>query len=106
MGANDKAIAQMLGRPAAAPEDPLWYKDAIIYQVHVKSFFDANNDGVGDFAGLLQKLDYIASLGVNTIWLLPFYPSPRLDDGYDIAEYREVSSDYGTLKEFKTFVRE
>ena len=86
--------------------DPLWYKDAIIYQLHVKSFFDANNDGIGDFAGLLAKLDYIASLGVNTIWLLPFYPSPRLDDGYDIAEYRDVSSDYGTLKEFKTFVRE
>jgi len=86
--------------------DPLWYKDAIIYQLHVKSFFDANNDGIGDFAGLLSKLDYIASLGVNTIWLLPFYPSPRLDDGYDIAEYRDVSPDYGTLKEFKTFVRE
>jgi maltose alpha-D-glucosyltransferase/alpha-amylase len=86
--------------------DPLWYKDAIIYQLHVKSFFDANNDGIGDFAGLLAKLDYIASLGVNTIWLLPFYPSPRLDDGYDIAEYRDVSPDYGTLKEFKTFVRE
>jgi maltose alpha-D-glucosyltransferase / alpha-amylase len=85
--------------------DPLWYKDAIIYQLHVKSFFDANNDGIGDFAGLLSKLDYIASLGINTIWLLPFYPSPRLDDGYDIAEYRDVSSDYGTLKEFKTFVR-
>jgi len=86
--------------------DPLWYKDAIIYQLHVKSFFDANNDGIGDFAGLLAKLDYIASLGVNTIWLLPFYPSPRLDDGYDIAEYRDVSPDYGTLKEFKAFVRE
>jgi maltose alpha-D-glucosyltransferase/alpha-amylase len=86
--------------------DPLWYKDAIIYQLHVKSFFDANNDGIGDFAGLLAKLDYIASLGVNTIWLLPFYPSPRLDDGYDIAEYRDVSPDYGSLKEFKTFVRE
>jgi maltose alpha-D-glucosyltransferase/alpha-amylase len=86
--------------------DRLWYKDAIIYQLHVKSFFDANNDGIGDFAGLLAKLDYIASLGVNTIWLLPFYPSPRLDDGYDIGEYRDVSPDYGTLKEFKAFVRE
>jgi maltose alpha-D-glucosyltransferase/alpha-amylase len=91
---------------APLDNDPLWYKDAIIYQLHVKSFFDANNDGIGDFAGLLAKLDYIASLGVNTIWLLPFYPSPRLDDGYDIAEYRDVSSDYGTLKEFKAFVRE
>ena len=62
--------------------DPLWYKDAVIYQVHVKSFFDGNNDGIGDFAGLIQKLDYIVSLGVNTLWLLPFYPSPLRDDGY------------------------
>ncbi len=64
-------------KPAAFIDDPLWYKDAIIYQVHVKSFFDSNNDGIGDFPGLIDKLDYIASLGVNTIWLLPFYPSPR-----------------------------
>ena len=80
-----------------AGDDPLWYKDAIIYQLHVKSFFDANNDGIGDFAGLIAKLDYIAELGVNTIWLLPFYPSPRLDDGYDIADYRDVHPDYGTM---------
>ncbi len=86
-------------------DDPLWYKDAVIYQLHVKSFFDANNDGIGDFAGLHAKLDYIASLGVNTVWLLPFYPSPRKDDGYDIAGYRDVSKDYGTLAEFKEFVR-
>ena len=66
-------------------KDPLWYKDAVIYQLHVKSFFDANDDGIGDFAGLNAKLDYIESLGVNTVWLLPFYPSPRKDDGYDIA---------------------
>ena len=78
------------GQPTA--DDPLWYKDAIIYQLHVKSFFDANNDGVGDFAGLMPKLDYIAELGVNAIWLLPFYPSPRRDDGYDIGEYRERPS--------------
>ncbi len=84
--------------------DLLWYKDAIIYQLHVKSFFDANNDGVGDFAGLISKLDYIADLGVNTIWLLPFYPSPRLDDGYDIAEYRDVHPDYGALADAKRFV--
>ena len=64
----------------ADKEDPLWYKDAVIYQVHIKSFFDANNDGIGDFAGLIEKLDYIAELGVNAIWLLPFYPSPRRDD--------------------------
>jgi maltose alpha-D-glucosyltransferase/alpha-amylase len=84
--------------------DPLWYKDAVIYQLHVKSFFDANNDGIGDFAGLNAKLDYIVGLGVNTVWLLPFYPSPRKDDGYDISEYRDVSPDYGVLTEFKDFV--
>jgi len=93
-------------RHLSVMKDPLWYKDAVIYQLHVKSFFDANNDGVGDFPGLLQKLDYIASLGVNAIWLLPFYPSPRRDDGYDIADYRGVHPDYGTLGDFKTFVRE
>lgn len=87
-------------------DDPLWYKDAIIYQVHVKSFFDSNNDGVGDFAGLLSKLDYIAALGVDVIWLLPFYPSPRRDDGYDIADYRGVHPDYGTVADFKRFVKE
>jgi maltose alpha-D-glucosyltransferase/alpha-amylase len=84
--------------------DPLWYKDAVIYQLHVKSFFDSNNDGVGDFPGLMQKLDYIASLGVNAIWLLPFYPSPRRDDGYDIADYRGVHPDYGTLADFRRVV--
>jgi maltose alpha-D-glucosyltransferase/alpha-amylase len=96
----------MARRPAPQlPDDPLWYKDAVIYQVHVKSFFDGNNDGIGDFAGLLFKLDYIASLGVNAVWLLPFYPSPRRDDGYDIAGYRNVSPDYGTVAEFRQFVR-
>jgi maltose alpha-D-glucosyltransferase / alpha-amylase len=85
-------------------EDPLWYKDAVIYQLHVKSFYDSNNDGVGDFPGLLQKLDYIQSLGVNAIWLLPFYPSPRRDDGYDIADYRGVHPDYGTLADFRRVV--
>ena len=86
--------------------DPLWYKDAIIYQLHVKSFFDSNNDGIGDLPGLLEKLDYIATLGVNTIWLLPFYPSPRRDDGYDIAAYEDVSADYGTLDDVQALVRE
>ncbi len=87
-------------------EDPLWYKDAIIYQVHVKSFYDSNNDGIGDFAGLIEKLDYIADLGVNTIWLLPFYPSPRRDDGYDIADYRGVHPDYGNMADARRFIAE
>jgi maltose alpha-D-glucosyltransferase/alpha-amylase len=85
--------------------NPLWYKDAVIYQLHVKSFFDANDDGQGDFQGLIAKLDYIASLGVNTVWLLPFYPSPRLDDGYDIAEYRGVHGDYGSLADVRKFIK-
>lgn len=86
--------------------DPQWYKDAVIYQVHVKSFFDANNDGIGDFQGLIDKLDYIADLGVNTLWLLPFYPSPRRDDGYDIAMYRGVHPDYGSLTDARRFIAE
>jgi maltose alpha-D-glucosyltransferase/alpha-amylase len=86
--------------------DPLWYKDAVIYQVHIKSFFDSNNDGVGDFPGLIEKLDYIAALGVTAIWLLPFYPSPRRDDGYDIADYRNVHPEYGTMADVKRFIRE
>ena len=85
-------------------EERPWYKDAVIYQIHVKSFFDSNNDGVGDFPGLLARLDYIASLGVNTIWLLPFYPSPRLDDGYDISDYRGVHPDYGTMADVRRFI--
>jgi len=86
--------------------DPLWYKDAIIYELHVRSFFDSNDDGIGDFRGLIQKLDYIQDLGVNTIWLLPFYPSPLRDDGYDIANYRDVHPAYGTLRDFRHFLRE
>jgi maltose alpha-D-glucosyltransferase / alpha-amylase len=82
-----------------------WYKDAIIYQLHIKAFFDANNDGIGDFAGLMQKLDYVQELGVNTVWLLPFYPSPLRDDGYDIADYRNVNPSFGTLRDVRTFVK-
>ena len=91
---------------AAIATDQFWYKDAIIYQLHVKSFFDSNDDGIGDFPGLISKLDYIAELGVNAIWLLPFYPSPLLDDGYDISEYRNIHPDYGTLADFRHFVRQ
>ncbi len=86
--------------------DPLWYKDAVIYEVHVRAFFDSNDDGVGDFGGLLRKLDYIQDLGVNTIWLLPFYPSPGKDDGYDISNYRNIHPAYGTREDFKAFVQE
>ena len=85
-------------------EDPHWYRDAVIYQLHIKSFFDSNNDGIGDFAGLIEKLDYLSELGVDTLWLLPFYPSPRRDDGYDIQEYRDVSPDYGTLDDARRFI--
>jgi len=93
-------------RTEAADGDTLWFKDAIIYEVHVRAFFDANDDGVGDFAGLMHKLEYIQDLGVNTIWLLPFYPSPGRDDGYDIADYHSVHPQYGTRAHFRAFVRE
>jgi len=86
--------------------DPLWYRDAVIYQLHVKSFFDANNDGVGDFPGLLSKLDYLCELGINAIWLLPFYPSPRRDDGYDIADYKNVHPEYGNLGDVRRLIAE
>jgi maltose alpha-D-glucosyltransferase/alpha-amylase len=86
--------------------DPHWYKDAIIYQLHVKAFYDANEDGIGDFAGLRSRLDYVQDLGVDTIWLLPFYPSPQRDDGYDISDYRNVHPAYGSLADFRLFVRE
>src|SRR5215208_5669338 len=87
-------------------QDPLWYKDAVIYQVHVKAFFDSNNDGMGDFKGLTSKLDYIQELGVSAVWLLPFYPSPLKDDGYDVSDYHNVHPQYGTVADFKLFVRE
>ena len=86
-------------------DDPLWYKDAIIYQMHVKAFHDANGDGIGDFAGLTQKLDYLHDLGVDCIWLLPFYDSPLKDDGYDISDFRRIHPHYGTMRDFKTFLR-
>ena len=88
------------------PDDPQWYKDAIIYEVHVRAFCDADGDGVGDFQGLTEKLDYLQDLGVTAIWILPFYPSPLKDDGYDIADYTAVNPTYGTLRDFNTFLRE
>ncbi|WP_459618561.1 maltose alpha-D-glucosyltransferase [Bordetella sp. 2513F-2] len=92
-------------RTAADSAQDLWYKDAVIYQLHIKSFYDADGNGVGDFQGLIEKLDYIAELGVTVVWLLPFYPSPRRDDGYDIAEYRGVHPDYGNLSDARRFIR-
>jgi maltose alpha-D-glucosyltransferase/alpha-amylase len=87
-------------------KDPLWFKDAVIYELHIKAFFDSDNNGTGDFAGLIQKLDYLQNLGINTLWLLPFYPSPMRDDGYDIADYRNIHPEYGTMADFKQFMKE
>src|SRR6059036_2386997 len=84
--------------------DPLWYKDAVIYELHVKTFCDSDGDGMGDFRGLIEKLDYLQELGVTAIWLLPFYPSPLRDDGYDIADYFDVNPNYGTLEDFRAFL--
>src|ERR671914_1508659 len=95
-------------RRSAAPigNEPDWYKDAIVYELHVRAFFDSNGDGSGDFQGLTRKLDYLADLGITAIWLLPFYPSPGKDDGYDIAGYTSVKSEYGTLRDVKQLIRE
>jgi maltose alpha-D-glucosyltransferase / alpha-amylase len=90
------------GREAVV--DPLWYKDAIIYEVHVKTFCDSDGDGMGDFRGLIEKLDYLRELGITAIWLLPFYPSPMRDDGYDIADYFDVNPSFGTLDDFRAFL--
>ena len=90
----------------AVVEDPLWYKDAVVYQLHVKAFCDSNDDGIGDFRGLASKLDYVKDLGVNAIWIMPFYPSPLKDDGYDVADYHNVHPQYGTRLDFRHFVRE
>ena len=90
----------------AGAADALWYKDAVIYELHIKAYADANGDGIGDFRGLTERLDHVQSLGVNTIWLLPFYPSPLRDDGYDVADYEDVHPSYGTLADFRAFVVE
>ena len=95
-------------RSEAAPveDNPQWYKDAVIYEVHVRAFCDGNSDGIGDFRGLTEKLDFLQDLGVTALWVLPFYPSPLKDDGYDIADYMGIHPDYGTLQDFKLFLRE
>ena len=87
-------------------DDGLWYKDAVIYQLHVKAFYDSNGDGVGDFAGLTERLDYLRDLGVTAVWLLPFYPSPGRDDGYDISDYGDINPNFGNLKDFRRFMVE
>jgi len=93
-------------RGARPPTAPDWYKDAVIYEVHVRAFRDSNGDGIGDFRGLTEKLDYLADLGVTALWLLPFFPSPGRDDGYDTADYTAVHADYGTLADVRTFIAE
>jgi maltose alpha-D-glucosyltransferase / alpha-amylase len=90
----------------SATSTSTWYKDAVIYEIHVRAFHDGNGDGIGDFEGLISKLDYLQDLGVTALWLLPFYPSPLRDDGYDISDYRQVHPSYGSLRHFRTFLRE
>jgi maltose alpha-D-glucosyltransferase/alpha-amylase len=95
--------SDMAKRPGSA-SDPLWYKDAIIYELHVRAFKDSNDDGIGDFPGLIQKMDYLQDLGVTCLWLLPFFPSPLKDDGYDISDYVNVHPMYGTIDDFRAFL--
>ena len=96
----------MNGTIPALASNSLWYKDAILYELHIRAFKDSDGDGMGDFRGLAEKLDYLQDLGVTTLWLLPFYPSPWKDDGYDISDYVQVHPAYGTLSDFKLFLRE
>ena len=104
MTMDTRAAGAQVASTTAAADDPQWYMDAIIYQLHVKAFNDSNGDGIGDFHGLTEKLDYIRDLGVNTVWVMPFYPSPLRDDGYDVADYEDVHPPYGTREDFKRFV--
>jgi maltose alpha-D-glucosyltransferase / alpha-amylase len=101
-----EAVAVQEAAETGGVDEAVWYKDAVIYQLHVKAFSDSNGDGMGDFKGLTSKLDYIEALGVNAVWLLPFYPSPLRDDGYDVADYRNVHPQYGTRADFRAFVKE
>ncbi|MBA3034516.1 MAG: maltose alpha-D-glucosyltransferase [Gammaproteobacteria bacterium] len=103
---TDTALGTATAIAADLEGDTLWYKDAVIYELHIKAYADGNGDGIGDFRGLTERLDHVQSLGVNTIWLLPFYPSPQRDDGYDVADYENVHPSYGTLDDFRAFVNE
>ena len=106
----DDPMTSMEGKSRGSPPGPVihrardWFKDAVVYQLHVRSFCDSNEDGIGDFIGLTQKLEYVASLGATAVWILPFYPSPLRDEGYDIADYRSVNPIYGTIEDFKKFL--
>jgi maltose alpha-D-glucosyltransferase/alpha-amylase len=95
-----------MGDASVLDDDLHWYKDAVIYELHIKAFCDGDADGIGDFQGLLQKLDYLQDLGVTAIWLLPFYPSPLKDDGYDIADYYNINPSYGDIPQFRHFLKE
>ena len=99
-------MTNLASKPLTLSDDPLWFKDAVIYEMHVRAFYDSNGDGIGDFRGLTQKLDYLQDLGVTALWLLPFYPSPLRDDGYDIADYTRIHPDYGTMRDFRVFLNE
>ncbi len=103
---NDQTAPAAETAPTVDRSRTDWYKDAVIYQLHIKAFQDSDNDGMGDFAGLIRRLDYIAELGANAVWLLPFYPSPLRDDGYDIADYGAINPSYGTMDDFRRFVDE
>jgi maltose alpha-D-glucosyltransferase/alpha-amylase len=105
MGMLQPASNAMEKRAPVADTESLWYKDAVIYQLHVRTFCDSNNDGIGDFRGLMQKLDYLEYLGVDALWLMPFFPSPLRDDGYDISDYYSVHPNYGDLDDFKAFLK-
>jgi maltose alpha-D-glucosyltransferase/alpha-amylase len=101
---NEKERAAITVKKVGSATDPLWYKDAVLYELHVRTFQDSNGDGIGDFPGLISRLDYLQELGVTCLWLLPFFPSPLKDDGYDIADYTSVNPSYGTIDDFKRFL--
>ncbi len=106
MPSEDQRGNQARMKKPCSATDPLWYKDAIIYEIHVRAFADSNADGIGDFQGLISKLDYLQELGVTCLWLLPFFPSPLRDDGYDISDYTSVNPSYGTIDDFQQFLDE